>query len=423
MLRLFILFLFTASIVVGQTVESCRQRFHRYFDHKGRLSPFVKFEAEGIFIYSGGVKKIALYESELAAVSHFFEAAEKTAVHQFIQNKGTRKLSGAELDSLASLDKKANDTMKVRGSLRGMKIAIDPGHFGITPSDAQIERKYLLFTRGAGRVADTIKLYESLLNYHTASVLMAMLQEKGAEVMMTRDAAGHTSFDCSYTEWLKNHRRRVLDSLVATGHMNAATKSRLLRADALRFYHEFFRDYELLNRAKRINRYKPDATVIIHYNVDEKNAPWKKESRKNYTMAFIPGAFMPADLQRKESLAHFLRWLLSADFEDSRTLAGLTVREFSEKLNIPLATASDAQYLRANCLPAGLPGVFCRNLVLCRTVNSPVVYGESLYQDNTTECKGLMSCDQDFYGVKTSERVGTVARCYFEALSKFFESR
>jgi hypothetical protein len=59
--------------------------------------------------------------------------------------------------------------------------------------------------------------------------------------------------------------------------------------------------------------------------------------------------------------------------------------------------------------------------VLCRKINSPLVYGESLYQDNRAECKELMKCDVDVYGIKTNIRLQLVAKSYFDAVIDFFK--
>ena len=59
---------------------------------------------------------------------------------------------------------------------------------------------------------------------------------------------------------------------------------------------------------------------------------------------------------------------------------------FRTTWNIPIAQKNDADYLKDNCIKTPSNGVYCRNLVLCRTINSPLVYGECLYQDNINEC-------------------------------------
>jgi N-acetylmuramoyl-L-alanine amidase len=403
-------------------VDDCRERFTRYFDHKGRMSGVVRFAKDAIVVQGVGPGGITIYGHEIRALKALLESAPHEEMVRLIAAKGNRSYSQGRCDTLLHTYSSAANSVDSTAPLKGMRIAIDPGHFGNTRQDAAIEQKYLRFVRPSAP-RDTVLLYESNLTWATASILAARLRESGAEVFITRNGQGMTSFGYTYRDWLKQRRSRVLDSLVEAGVMSTAKKTRLAKLNAVMFYREFFRDFELINRAKMVNAFRPDATVIIHYNVDEKNAPWKKPTGKNYTMAFVPGAFNPQDLSRTEGLVNFLRWLLTDDFDDSRRLSALTVEHFSSSLGIPIARAADATYLRDNCLYAGVPGVFCRNLVLCRMTNSPLVYGESLYQDNASECEGLMRCDEDIYGVKTNERIGKVANCYYDALLEFFREK
>lgn len=107
-------------------------------------------------------------------------------------------------------------------------------------------------------------------------------------------------------------------------------------------------------------------------------------------MAFIGGGFTASDLNGQENKIHFLRLLLSDQLNRSEQLAGHTVKRFTNYLGIPPAKTSDATYLADKCVSTPSKGVYCRNLALCRKVNSTLVYGESLYQDHHSECVELM---------------------------------
>ena len=117
---------------------------------------------------------------------------------------------------------------------------------------------------------------------------------------------------------------------------------------------------------------------------------------------------------------HFLRLLLSDQLNQSERLASLTVNQFNKELHIPIAQKHDADYLRDNCLKTPSSGVFCRNLALCRMINSPLVYGEALYQDNIKECNQLCKNDYEINNQKVPKRVYETATCYFQALSEYF---
>ena len=383
----------------------------------------MRFEDNSICLYAGGKKEMVVYADELAVMANVFEYASLEEQVKIMRSKGTRHFTSREKDSLLVTVNDDKSVIRKNDSLplRGYRIAIDPGHFGTNMKDAMVEQKFVYFLKPAGEqgARDTVQLFESTLTFNTAQIVSAVLKERGADVFLTRDRADFTSFNLTFSDWCFVHKKRTLDSLKSIGTLTPARHAQLLKANDYNFFWDFFRDYDLANRAKKINEYNPHATLIIHFNVDEKNAPWKNDSRKNFTMAFIGGAYTASNIDRAENKMHLLRMIITDQLWRSEKLSGNTVANFNRTLNIPIAKPNDAIYLRDNCMSVSTPGVFCRNLVLCRKINSPLVYGESLYQDNERECIDLMRCDVDAYGIKTSERLIKVASCYYEAVHDF----
>jgi N-acetylmuramoyl-L-alanine amidase len=411
-----------AFLAQAQTILQCRQRFNTYLNFRGGLSGAVKFDDDAIYFMRGGKKEYAIYREELPALSAFFESCTVKQQAQLMRAKGTRKLSRRECDSLL-INAESRLPVTANGStrpLQDLRIAIDPGHFGTTLAEAGVEQKFLYFPKDPVKFPnDSVKLFESSLTFNTAVILKNMLEEQGATVFLSRNEGNFTSFNCTFSDWMSRHRKRTLDSLRGAGVLAEQKYRRLQKCNDYQFFWDFFRDYDLANRAAKINNFNPYLTLIIHYNVDEKNVPWKTHSRKNFSMTFIGGGFTPGDLQREESKMHFMRLLITGQLEQSEKLSALTVSNFSRLLEIPIARQSDATYLAKNCLPTPSRGVFCRNLVLCRKINSPLVYGESLYQDNERETEMLMKSDVDLYGIKTNDRLRKVAQSYFEAVMAF----
>ncbi len=180
-------------------------------------------------------------------------------------------------------------------------------------------------------------------------------------------------------------------------------------------FRSVFKDLELQKRAEIINNYQPDFTVIIHYNVDETNAGWTKPANKNFNMTFVGGAFMKNDLSTPEKRFEFLRLLTSEDLEKSIALSTDMVKSFEKNLNVKTAAYADAKYLVQGCLPTDEVGVYCRNLQLTRYIHCPLVYGETLYQDNINECVLLnKECDKT-----KNERVQQVAEAYFQGILNY----
>lgn len=409
----------------AQSIQQCRQRFDTYLNFRGSLNALVKFENDAICLFNAqGKKEFTLYASELLLLSDFFQNSTISQQEQLMRMKGTKKLTQQQTDSLTFLLRKPekNNVKTPAQPLKGYRIALDAGHFSTNMTDAQSEQKYLFFVpQVINGPADTVKLFESQLTFNTAHILKNMLEEKGAEVFMTRTRADFTSFNCTYPEWIRLHRKRTLDSLNRNGSLTAEKHKKLLKCNNYTLFWDFFRDYDLVNRANKINAWAPDVTVIIHYNVDEKNAPWKQYTKKDFSMTFIGGAFKADNLAKTESKINFIRLLITDQLNRSEELSAKTVANFNKVLEIPIAKAVDADYLKDNCLITASPGVFCRNLVLCRKINSPLVYGESLYQDNEKECRLLMRCDMDIYGILANDRLHKVALSYYEALVSFLK--
>lgn len=177
-------------------------------------------------------------------------------------------------------------------------------------------------------------------------------------------------------------------------------------------FQSVFKNLELQKRSEIINNYQPDFTVIIHFNVDETNKGWTKPGNKNHNMTFVGGAFMGSDLSSPEKRMEFLRLLVTDDLEKSIALSSSVVKSFEKNLNVKTASYTDATYLVKGCLPADANGVYCRNLQLTRYIHSPLVYGETLYQDNVNECV-LLNEEND----KTkNKRIQQVAEAYFQGV-------
>ena len=403
----------------AQTIDDCQKRFHTFLNYHGQLNGHLTFTKQRVYIKNQAPNKDwCIYADELSALSAYATSHHNNEWLKLLNAKGCKHFDKPQLDSLLVLSSgtltfTANDSKP----LAGLKIAIDPGHFGTNLKDAAAEQKFLKIVDTNN---DTLLIFESILAFQTAYLAKIKFEAMGAEVFLTRQQANFTSFNCSFDDWMLNNKKRTLDSLLNAKLLNQITYKQLMSCNNRQFFWDFFRDYELSNRVNVINLFKPDVTLIIHYNVNEKNAPWHHVSDKNFTMAFIPGAFTKKDFDKSDSKANFARLLLTNQLNRSQNLSQLTVNYFSSELNIKKASSSDASYLAENCLSVGGNGVFSRNLYLCRKVNSVMVYGESLYQDNANEIYALIKQDLLLEGIKTNARILQVANCYVNAVRDFY---
>lgn len=405
------------GLLSAQTVKDCNYRFKTYLNFHNSLNSQVQFENDKITVKQAGTQaKQVFYADELPALASFFNGTSVQVQQQLLANKGSKHFSKQQLDSLRRLGEQGTFTVDKSAALplKGMRIALDAGHSAVTLKEAAWEQKYLYYARTAGS-SDSVKIFESALSFATASLIKKQLEEKGAEVMMTRYQQDHTSFGCTLSEWMK-HRKKHLDSLLKCGGISAAKYKALYNANEYKVFWEFFRDYDLGHRADLINAFKPHVTLIVHYNVDEKNVPWKQTTDKNFTMAFIAGAMTADQMDNASARLQFMRLLLSPHLNKSEELSAKTVQQFANNLKVPIASKTDADYLLKNCNSTSTKGVYCRNLALCRKINSPLLYGECLYQDNEKESKLLMENGTSVGSGVANARVEAVAKSYVEGL-------
>jgi N-acetylmuramoyl-L-alanine amidase len=304
--------------------------------------------------------------------------------------------------------------------LAGYRIAIDPGHIANDTIIGKLEEKFISMNVPAGTDSMHVAFAEGQLTWQTAVLLAARLREAGAEVIFTRNGPGMTAFGKTFEQWKQDDYPRTLDSLLKEDPGNQNLKdirSGKLKGDRAVFRF-VFRDAELRKRAEIINAFQPHLTVAIHYNVDESNSPWSRPTNKNFCMLFVPGAFQEGELSDSEKRFDFLRLLLLNDIGQSVAVSTSVGAQFTARLNVKAANASDAGYLRTSCKKTGVQGIYARNLSMTRLVHGPIVFGETLYQDNVNEAAALsnMSITDRISGQQTSKRVMQVADAYFEGI-------
>ncbi|MGE0569015.1 MAG: N-acetylmuramoyl-L-alanine amidase [Bacteroidia bacterium] len=415
-MRWLILSLLSFRIVSGQTIEDCKQRFNQYLNFKGSISPYVVFTDNHITINDEkGRSEFRIHKKELPMLAEYFKIESDKNLEKFYKQKGVGKLSKKKRDSLwINIESKL--TKNSGNNLKGLKIAIDAGHIASSFNEAQTEQKFLWFPKDSLNPADSVKLFEGQLTHQTALYLKSMIEKDGGEVFLTRGDKGLSSFGMNYQTWFETRKSFVLDSLRTNNRINGKEYSRLSKLEAYPFFWEFFRNYELEHRSELINNYKPDLTVVIHYNVDEKNEPWLKFSDKNYTMCFIGGCYTASRLQEQKNRVHLVKLMITNILDESEKLSSLVVANTHAMLGVQIAKHDDATYLKNNCMPTKNEGVYCRQLLLCNTINSPLVYGESLYQDNLNEAIALTSQNSD-------NRLKLVAEAYYKGIVEFFQTK
>lgn len=396
-----LLFLLVYNTTSAQSILTpkgkAEQRIKTYIDHDGNLSGFYSLSDSGVTVFASPADKKA------RKPEFFVRWTEAEVFNRMIRSQPDSILTYFKKGKFIAPAQTVSNTTNFNGAvLKGKKIALDPGHMAGDSLMARIEGKCLFLRNDSASNAEMLNLIEGQLTLATALMVKEELEKLGATVFMTREKSNQSAFGISYEEWLKKE--------VPEAGISSAKK----------IFHEKFKTLELLERAKKINAFGPDLSLIIHYNVDETNTGWTRPGSKNFTMAFIGGNLITKNMNGQRNRIELLRMIITDDLDNSEKLAGALVDNFVLKLKVPAATPKDAIYLREESLSTKSKGVYSRNLALTRLVHGPLAYGESLYQDNYLECRSLCDCTIDVQGIKTSERVRQVADCYVKAVLDFY---
>lgn len=319
-----------------------------------------------------------------------------------------------------------------------LRVALDPGHFGGDLEEARLEGRLVKIKGVDISRTEDIKFFEADLTYHTALVLKQKLEERGAQVMLTRPY-GAGALDKSFSEWLRTSFNTDLNRSWKLGDLQKSFYDTLTNAyldttstRSRYFLFQFYKFLDFRARSQRINDFHPNITFIIHYNASEAGRPYNMERyirpvSTNYSMAFVPGSFEFDEFEKSDQKLDFIRLLLSPDLINSMRLANLWVQKHNELLGVPPVPYDSLQRMKAVIIRTPYEGVFSRNLYLTRSVHGMVVYGESLYQDNFQEALNLSLKDYEIVDPmtdrvhKTSSRCVSVAEAYFQSVSAFIE--
>ncbi|MBN8703021.1 MAG: N-acetylmuramoyl-L-alanine amidase [Bacteroidetes bacterium] len=383
------------------------KKLSKSLDKKNRLDSLVYISSKGIGIVDTNKRqKLIVQWQDLDK----WKIALKTISYDTI---GTYIKDSVRLSAIINSTPLINVNQNLsKNTLEGVKIAIDPGHFAGNSRTAAIEEKYLTLPP----YSDT--LIEGELTLLTAQLIKEKLERFGANVLLTRTKPDQTAFGITFDEWYNKKRKTDVTNAFANKEITAEEKDLLLGTTSKKIaFRKFFLNYELKERARKINAFKPDLTLIIHYNVDEKNLNWRTPSEKNYNMFFVPGSFMPEELDNIETKLNLIRLLITDDLDKSVAFSGSIAQKMEQKTKIPLAKDTDAEYLSKYCLESNTAGVFHRNLTLTRLIQGTVCYGETMYQDNATEFKLLIESKN-----RTPEsRVKQIANAYVDGILEYLQ--
>ncbi len=239
--------------------------------------------------------------------------------------------------------------------LRGIHIAIDPGHIGGEWASAE-QRHYQI-----GQ--DTLPVREGDLTLQTALLLEKNLTALGATVTLTRRAPEPVTalrpddLRDEARQWLVQRQGFASDSLI--------------QRTSERF---FYVSSELRTRADILNtEIRPDLVLCLHYNA----SPWRNPYRPsfqspNHFHLLVNGCYSRGEIEEDDTRLDLLLRLLQRTYYYELALAHDIARTLADETRLPAASYDG----RSGKSVSDNPYVWARNLLANRKFFCPVVFFE-----------------------------------------------
>lgn len=257
--------------------------------------------------------------------------------------------------------------------LRGLRIALDPGHIG--GDWARMEERWF-------QIGDTKPVQEGDMVLKVAEMLRDRLTALGATVTMTRSRPRPVT--SLRPERLRDVARQSLED------RGLALSDRSIQLESERL---FYRAAEIRRRARLVNtRLRPDLVLCLHFNAE----PWGNENRPtltdvNHLHFLVTGAFMAGELAFADQRFNMLQKLLSRSYFEEVAV--------TEDIADAMAEATGLEpyvYHGTNAVKLGRsPYIWGRNLLANRLFNCPVVYLEPYVMNNREVFERIQAGDYE----------------------------
>ncbi|GAB4246528.1 MAG: hypothetical protein OHK005_12300 [Candidatus Methylacidiphilales bacterium] len=261
--------------------------------------------------------------------------------------------------------------------LRGLTIALDPGHIG--GDWAQMEERW--FKVGSDR-----PIVEAELNLITCRLLETQLRAAGARVVWTK--TGYQPVTASRpVDFELEAILGLADRVSGVSRPERLAGWARRRAEML-----FYRTAEIQARADRLRLLRPDLTLCIHFNAAPEPPGSERLVDFNRLVVFVLGSFMREELVYDDMKFALVRKLLEGSHLVEVAVANQIGQAMAETWGLPPETYAGSEAIHRI---SSNPYVFGRNLLANRLFQGPTVFIEGPYMNNRDTFARLQAGDYE----------------------------
>jgi N-acetylmuramoyl-L-alanine amidase len=289
--------------------------------------------------------------------------------------------------------------------LKGIRIALDPGHIG--GDWAKLEARYF-------KLGDDPPVEEATLNMITCQLLAERLQADGADIVWAKHGYEPTTDlrpDSLHREAIASLSLRPGTTKRISGKV---VIQRMIDEEAALL---FYRVAEIRARADLVNSLHPDLTICVHYNADD----WGDDpahpvlTANSRLVIFVNGAYERSELVYDDMKYDLLRKLLDRDAVQEERGCADVGQAMLDTLGYPPESYTGGYFARH---VTDVPSVFARNLMASRLYHGPVIYCEGPYMNARDAYYRIIA--GDYLGLRTIQgrSVPSIYRQYAASVEK-----
>jgi N-acetylmuramoyl-L-alanine amidase len=245
-------------------------------------------------------------------------------------------------------------------NLRGLRIALDPGHLG--GEWARMEERWF-------QIGQNKPVIEGNMVLEVAKLLKKELERRGAKVVLLR-----TSSKPATSLRPEKLRTSAAASLRERGRpVNPAS----LKAESERL---FYRTAEIHSRARLVNqRYKPDLVLALHFNAEAWGNPARPTlTGLNHLHLLVSGCYSARELEYDDQRFDLMVKLLNRSFDQEVEVSRAVAQGMARATGLPPYTYTGDTAINVGSSPY----IWARNLLANRLFECPVVYLEPYVMNN-----------------------------------------
>lgn len=252
-------------------------------------------------------------------------------------------------------------------ALRGLRIALDPGHLG--GKWAKMEERWF-------QVGDTKPVQEGDLTLRVARLLARRLRDLGAKVSFVRSSDEPTTGKRP-DDFRELAKKILIKNGVPQPRADVLDQNDPEKEHTIRWQSEilFYRYSEIRRRAALVNfKLHPDLVLCLHFNAEGWGDPASPTlTDKDHLHLLVNGSYLAEELEFDDERFEMIRRLLSRAYDEELPLADTISLAMARETGLP----AYAYPTTNSTTKVGNSGyVYARNLLATRLYRCPVVYCE-----------------------------------------------